>query len=107
MSACLVKKRKPARELARRLGSGLEIRMMNGTMTIGHGMNRIGILSGLVPFMIGSLTGHASMTTGVIGLRTGPGTLRTGGQLARMVPRAQLLSLRTLPRMNHHRMFPL
>ena len=80
-------------------------------MTIGHGMNRIGILSGLLRLLIGPVTGHGSMTTGVIGLRTGPGTLRIGGQRrfskARMVPRAQLLSLRTPPRMYHHRMFPL
>ena len=67
--------------------------MMNGTMTIGHGMNRIGIL---VDDWSGDWSGLGSMTTGVIGLRTGPGTLRIGGQLsfrkARMVPRAQLMS---------------
>ena len=41
----------------------------------GHGMNRIGVLSGLVPLMIGPVTGHGWMTTEVIGLRTGPRTL--------------------------------
>ena len=50
-----------------------------------------------------------SRTIGVLGLRTGPGTLRNGGtplrlsHRARMVPRAQVrMSLRTPPRMNHH-----
>ena len=35
---------------------------MNGTMSIGHGMNRNGILSGLVLLTIGPVTGHDSMT---------------------------------------------
>ena len=55
--------------------------MTNGTMMFGHGMNRIGILSGLVLLTIGPVTGHGSMTIGAIGLRTGPGTLRIGGHL--------------------------
>ena len=37
---------------------------MNGIMTIGHGMNRVGNLSGLVLLMIGPVTCHGSMTTG-------------------------------------------
>ena len=61
---------------------------------------------------IGSVDdGLGLRTIGVLGLRTGPGTLRNGGiplrlsHRARMVPRAQVrMSLRTPPRMNHHRM---
>ena len=50
----------------------------------------------------GGWSGRGMRTTGVTGLRTGPGTPRIGGTLsfsrARMVPPAQLMSLRTPPR---------
>ena len=45
-----------------------------------------------------------SRTIGVLGLRTGPGTLRNGGTPLRLSHRARIL--RTPPRMNHHRMCP-
>ena len=84
---------------------------MTGRMMTGLGKNRIGMVSGLVLSMIGPVTGLGLRTIGVLGLRTGPGTLRNGGiplrlsHRARMVPRAQVrMSLRTPPRMNHHRM---
>ena len=84
---------------------------MTGRMMTGLWKNRIGMVSGLVLSMIGPVTGLGLRTIGVLGLRTGPGTLRNGGILlrlshrARMVPRAQVrMSLRTPPRMNHHRM---
>ena len=37
--------------------------MTNGTMTIGHGMKLIGILSGLVLLTIGPVTGLGTMMT--------------------------------------------
>ena len=84
---------------------------MAGRMMTGLEKNRIGMVSGLVLSMTGPVTGRGLRTNGVLGLRTGPGTLRNGGVLlrfshrARMVPRAQVrMSLRTPPRMNHHRM---
>ena len=91
--------------------NGINGVQMTGRMTIGLGKNMIGIMSGLVLLMIGLVTGLGLRTIGVLGLRTGPGTLRNGGiplrpsHRARMVPRAQVrMSLRTPPRMNHHRM---
>ena len=80
---------------------------MTGRMMSGLRKNRIGMVSGLVLSTIGPVTGLGLRTI----VRTGPGTLRNGGialrpsHRARMVPRAQLrMSLRTPPRMNHHRM---
>ena len=68
-------------ETSKENGIRIGIRMTTGTMTVGHGMNRIGTLSGLVLLTIGLVTGLGSITIGVIGLRTGPGTLKIGGHL--------------------------
>ena len=69
---------------------------MTGRMMTSLWKNRIGMVSGLVLSMIGPVTGLGLRTIGVLGLRTGPGTLRNGGiplrlsHRARMVPRAQV-----------------
>ena len=52
---------------------------MTGRMMTGLGKNRIEMVSGLVLSMTGPVTGLGLRTTGVLGLRTGPGTLRNGG----------------------------
>ena len=59
--------------------NGINGVQMTGRMTIGLGKNMIGIMSGLVLLMIGLVTGLGLRTIGVLGLRTGPGTLRNGG----------------------------
>ena len=56
--------------------NGINGVQMTGRMTIGLGKNMIGIMSGLVLLMIGLVTGLGLRTIGVLGLRTGPGTLR-------------------------------
>ncbi|CAE7230579.1 POLIA [Symbiodinium necroappetens] len=96
------------------MGALIGVETMDGTMMTGHGMNRIGILSGLVLLMIGPVTGYGSMTTGAIGLRSGPGTLRIQDRWATEVQQSPngatssaTFSPRTPPRMNHHRKFPL
>ncbi|CAE7288670.1 unnamed protein product, partial [Symbiodinium sp. KB8] len=67
--------KRTSRRISKDNGMRIGIRMVNGMLT-GHGMNQIGVLSGVVRSMIGPVTGRGSMTTGVIGLRTGPRTLR-------------------------------
>ena len=53
--------------------------------------------------LIGPVTGLGARTTGVLGLRSGPGTLRTGGPLVQQ----SSTTSSTAPRMNHHRMLQL
>ena len=78
-------------------------------MMIGRlGMTTTVVKNGSVRLMIGLVTGLGLMTTGVVGPMTGPGTREIGGMWNRRVPLLRpdlrVMSLRTPPRMNRHRM---
>ena len=64
---------------------------MTGTMMTGPGMKVNGMVSGFVLSTIGPVTGLGTRMTGLLGLRTGPGTVRNGGILLRFSRRARMV----------------